>query len=56
MITNLVFYQLLLITFVGICFMSHVWWSNNPRTTPHRPLKPDKPRRQRSTEPNPFLG
>jgi hypothetical protein len=56
MVTNLVFYQLLLITLVLICLMIHVWWSNNPRTTPHRFRKPDKPRRKRSTEPKPFTG
>jgi hypothetical protein len=56
MVTNLGFSQLPLITLVLIGLMIHVWWSNNPRTTPHRALTPDQPRRKRSTEPNPFPG
>ena len=56
MAQNLVFYQLLLIALVLICLIIHVWWPDAPRATLHRPLKPDKPRRKRSTEPKPFPG
>jgi IS1 family transposase len=56
MAPNLLFYQLLLITLVLLCLMIHVGWPNNPRATPQRPLKPDKPRRERSKEPKPFPG
>jgi hypothetical protein len=33
MAPNLLFYQLLLITFVLICLIIDVWWPNNPRAT-----------------------
>ena len=56
MAQNLLFYQLLLIALVLICLLIHVWWPATPRATVHRPLKPDKPRRQRFKEPTPFAG
>jgi hypothetical protein len=56
MTPNLLFYQLLLVALVLICFMIHVWWPDPSRATPPRPLKPDKPRRKRSTGPKPFTG
>jgi IS1 family transposase/transposase-like protein len=56
MVPNVLFYQLLLSLLVLICLMIHVWWPNNPRATPHEPLKPAKPRRKRSEDLHPFTG
>ena len=56
MAPNLLFDQLLLVALVLICLITHVWWPDDSRATPQRPLKPDKPRRKRSQEPNPFTG
>ena len=56
MAPNLVFYQLLLVALVLIFLMLHIWWPDHSRATPHRPFKLDKPRRQRSKEPQPFPG
>jgi len=54
MAPNLLLHQLLLVTLVLICFLLHVEWLDNPRATSKTSLKPDKPRRKRSTEPKPF--
>ena len=51
MAPNLLFYQLLLVALVLIFLMIHLWWPDHSRATPHRPFKPDKPRRKRSKEP-----
>jgi hypothetical protein len=56
MTPNVLFYQLLLVALVLICFMIHVWWPGTDRATPPRPLQPHKPRRKRSKEPKPFTG
>ena len=56
MVPNLLFYQLLLVALVLICLMLHVWWPDHPSATPQTPLKPGKPRRQRSKAPKPFTG
>src|SRR6185436_8041911 len=56
MAPNLLLHQLLLVTLVLICFLLHVEWLDNPRATSKTSLKPDKPRRKRSTEPKPFTG
>lgn len=56
MTPNLLFYQLLLVALVLICFMIHVWWPDPSRTIPPKPLNPNKPRRKRSKEPKPFTG
>jgi hypothetical protein len=56
MAPNLLFYQLLLVALVLLCRITHVWWPDDSRATPHRSRKPDPPRRKRSTEPKPFLG
>ena len=56
MAPNLLFYQLLLVALALICLIIHAWWPNNPRATPQRPLKPDKPRCKRSQAPKPFTG
>src|SRR5215813_105331 len=54
MAPNLLFYQLLLVDLVLIFLMIHLWSPDHSRATPHRPFKPDKPRRKRSKEPQPF--
>jgi transposase-like protein len=56
MVPNVLFYQLLLVALVLICFMIHVWWPDPSRATPPQPLKPDKPQRTRAKEPKPFTG
>src|SRR5215510_2894512 len=56
MAPNLLFYQLLLVALVLLFLMIHIWWPDHSRATPHRPFKLDKPRRQRSKEPQPFTG
>jgi IS1 family transposase len=56
MAPNLLFYQLLLVALVLIFLMIHLWRPDHSRATPHRPFKPDKPRRKRSKEPQPFTG
>src|ERR671923_1195731 len=56
MVPHVLFYQLLLVALVLICFMIHVWWPDPSRATPPQPLKPDKPQRKRAQEPKPFTG
>src|SRR5262245_42692216 len=56
MAPNLWFYQLLLVALVLIFLMIHLWWPDHSRAIPHRPFKPDKPRRKCSKEPQPFTG
>ena len=56
MAPNLLLYQLLLVALVLICLLLHVGWPDNPSATSKTSLKPDKPRRKRSTEPNPSPG
>ncbi len=56
MASNLLFYQLLMVALVLICFMIHVWWPNDQMATPPTSPQPDQPRRNRSKEPNPFTG
>lgn len=56
MAPNLLGYQLLLVALVLICLMLHVWWPDASSVIPQMSRKPDKPRRQRSTEPKPFPG
>jgi hypothetical protein len=56
MAPNMLFYQLLLVALVMICFMLHVWWPDPSRATPPQPLKPDKPQRKRAKAPQPFMG
>jgi IS1 family transposase/transposase-like protein len=53
MVPNLLFYQLLLVAFVLICIMIHVWWPDHPSPNPQTSLKS---RRKRSKEPKPFTG
>ena len=56
MTPTLLFYQLLLVALVLICILVHVWWPHHPNPMPRTRLKPDKPRRKRSKEPNSFTG
>src|SRR6266571_6027873 len=56
MAPHLGFSQLLLVTLVLIFLLIHLWWPDHSRATPHRPFKPDKPRRTRSQEPKPCTG
>ena len=56
MAPNLLLYQLLLVALVLICLMVHVWWPGQPTPTPRTSLKPSKPRRKRSKEPQPCTG
>ena len=56
MAPNLLLYQLLLVVLVLICLLIHVGWPANLSATSKTSLKPDKPRRKRSTEPKPFTG
>jgi IS1 family transposase/transposase-like protein len=56
MAPNLLWYQLLLVALVLICFLIHLVWLDNPRATSKISRKPDKPRRKRSTKPKLFTG
>jgi len=56
MVPNVLFYQLLLVALVLICFMIHVGWPDPSRATPPQPLKPDKPQRKRAKAPKPCTG
>jgi hypothetical protein len=56
MVPNLLFYQLLLVALVLIYCMIHVGWPDNLSVTSKISPKPDKPRRKRSTAPQPCTG
>jgi transposase-like protein len=56
MTLNLLFYQLLVVTLVLICFLIHVWWPDPRRPVSQMAIKSDKPQRKRSKEPKPFTG
>jgi hypothetical protein len=56
MAPNALFYHLLLASLVLICLLIHVWRPDPLKATPPPPVKPDQPRRKRSTEPKPFTG
>ena len=56
MVPNLLFYQLLFVTLVLIYCMIHVGWPDNLSVTSKISPKPDKPRRKRSTVPQPCTG
>jgi transposase-like protein len=51
-----VFCPLLFAALVSVCLIIHVWWPDPLKGTPPSPIKPDKPRRERSKEPKPFAG
>ena len=56
MVPDLLFYQFLLVALVLIYCIIHVGWPDNLSTTSKISLKPDKPRRKRSTAPKSFTG
>jgi len=56
MAPNPLLYQLLLVALMLICLMIHVWWPDDPPRAPQTPLEPNKRRRRRSKEPQPFPG
>ena len=53
MVSHLFYYQLALLAIIWLFVMLHVTWSEPGLTTP---AVPAKPKRKRSTEPNPFVG
>src|SRR5688500_6876535 len=50
-----VFYPLLFAALVSVCLIIHVWWPDPLKGTPP-PVKPVKPQRKRSKEPQSFSG
>jgi hypothetical protein len=56
MMSNLLFYQFLLVALVLIYLLLHVGLSDTPPRVPNAPLPPHPPRRRRSTAPQPFPG
>jgi hypothetical protein len=56
MAPNLVLSQLLVVALVLICLLTHVGWPDHPSAPSKTSLQPDKPRRKRSKEPQPFTG
>jgi hypothetical protein len=56
MLSHLFYYQLALLAIIWLCVMLHLAWPSRDVTTQTKPAKPITPRRQRSTEPNPFAG
>lgn len=53
MTPNVLVYHLLVLALVLICLVIHLWWPDASKATPPTLLKPDQPRRKRSTEPKP---
>jgi hypothetical protein len=56
MVSNLVFYQLVLIAVVWVFLMLSGLWPSEPTAARPPPPKSLMPPRRRSTEPKPFLG
>jgi transposase-like protein/IS1 family transposase len=56
MVSNLFFYQLVLIALVWLFLMLSWLWPSEPTTVPPSPSKPVTPPRQRSKEPQPYTG
>jgi IS1 family transposase/transposase-like protein len=56
MIPDLVYYQLVIIILLWLCFMLPYLWPRPHREMPTRPGAPIKPKRHRSREPKPFAG
>jgi IS1 family transposase len=56
MISHLFYYQLVVLGLFWLFVMLHVAWSSRGAVTPQPPAMPLTPRRQRSTEPKPFVG
>src|SRR5262245_30525182 len=56
MIPSLFFYQLAILGLLWLCVMLHSAWPSQCAAAQGTPVKPIKPRRQRSKEPTPFAG
>src|SRR4030095_4854619 len=56
MVSNLFFYQIVLIALVWLFLMLSWLWPSEPTAVPPSPSKPVTPPRQRSKEPQPFTG
>src|SRR5262249_10445613 len=56
MIPQQFYYQLVVLGLLWLCVMLHFAWPSRDVTTQTKPAKPLTPRRQRSTEPKPFVG
>jgi hypothetical protein len=56
MVSNLLFYQLLLIALVLICLLVHIGLPDNPPRVPKTPLESKPRRRRRGKKPKPFAG
>jgi IS1 family transposase len=56
MVPNLIFYKLLLVALLGLCFLLHVLWPNERATAGPTPPKPPPPPRKRSQEPKLLTG
>src|SRR6266571_3880880 len=56
MVSELFFYQLVLIALLWLCFMLHWVWPSDGGATSPTPSQPTPPPRRRSREPKPFPG
>ena len=56
MIPHLVYYQLVILALLWLCVMLPHIWPNSRHGRPTRPAAPIKPKRRRSSEPEPFAG
>ena len=56
MVSNLFFYQIVLIALVWLFLMLAWLWPSEPTAVPPSPSKPVIPPRQRSKKPQPFTG
>ena len=56
MVSNLFFYQIVLIALVWLFLMLSWLWPSEPTAVPPSPSKPVTPPRQRSKKPQPFTG
>ena len=56
MLSNLVFYQLVLIALVWVFLMLYGLWPSEPAAARPTPPEPVTPRRKRSCDPKPFIG
>src|ERR1051325_6762250 len=56
MIPHLFYYQLVILALVWLCVLLPHLWPTPSSGLPKRPADPIKPKRKRSTEPQPFAG
>jgi hypothetical protein len=56
MVSDLFFYQLVLIALLWLCLMLHWAWPSDRAATSSTPLHPTASPRRRSTAPTPFTG